>query len=146
MRFPFSLSRTIILDQKCYRITSEAYLLNHVEEYLEYLDMSATRIDNQLLLEKLDFIRGFRQKDFIRSLLVTIEIDSTHIRINLKTPTVILFLLGLIPVICSICGVFPPSTPLLAVFIWLINFIPKFIILSTVKSNLEHALASLSSS
>ena len=148
MRFPFAIAKTITFDQPAQNITSEGYLLNQLEERLSSLDMTITRLsDAELLLEKTDFVRSFRKKDFLRDLKVKVTLDQSKIRISLKTQTTLIFLFGLLPYGLYFAPAdkhIPFFLPLIiSTMIWCAVFIPKSVVITDIKNDLEYYLKRL---
>lgn len=92
-----SITRTIVLDQKDFGITSEGFFLNKIDEYMEQFGFVRSRIStDQLYYQKMDPGRFFRRKDIIRNVLYTVECDQSEIRIELKTEVILLVFIALI--------------------------------------------------
>lgn len=147
MTFPFAISGRIRFDQPHPKITSESYLLHQIEDNLNALGMTSTRIsDRELFLRKSDFVSAMRKQDFLRNLKVKVEIDQAAIQIVLTTETILIFIAGLLPY-----GLFlipgerlPFLFPfIVSVFFWVFGFVSKFVIVKNIKYNIEHYLKRL---
>lgn len=141
MKFPFSITQRIVLNQTEQKISSVNYVRNHVEESLRKLDMSIERInDDELFLRKTDFIKSYRKKDVLRNLNVKILIDQSTVQIILKTETIVIFIFGLVPFIFLLAPRInaPYTFPIITTsFIWIFGFFSKFVVLQEVKNELK---------
>lgn len=143
MNFPFSLSRTIILYQKDRNISSEAYLLHQIESKLSYLKMSVSKLsDNELFFQKTDLFRSWSPKDLLRNMSVSVLIHEERIEVKLKTETILILFFGLLASFTFLFfipfNIFNLLIPIL--FICLVGFTLKWVVLTEVKINLEHYL------
>jgi len=144
MKFPFSIAGTIVLNRADYGISSESYLLNHMEECLEQLNMSMDRLnDHELFLQKTDFIKGLNRKTYLKNLLVSVQIDQTRITIRLQTETILVFFFGAVLSFVLTTEKFPRALGLFALFGWILGYLIKWLVLSSVKHDLEQYLIQL---
>lgn len=148
MRFPFAITKTISFDQPPQKITSEKFFLNQLEERLSALDMTATRLgDDELFLEKTDFVKALRKKDFLRDLKVKVTLDKSKIHISLKTETFLVFIFGLLPYGLYFAPAdkhIPLFLPIIiSLLIWSAVFIPKSVVMNDLKNDLEDHLKRL---
>ena len=140
----FSLSRTIVLQQSDHHISSESYLLNHIEQQLEWLKMSVYRPnDNELFFQKTDFIRGLNVRTYLRNLRIIVDISSDEIRIQLETEMIFITLFGLCPVVMASTGVLPPTFGLMGIVVFGVGYLIKWIIIDNLKKDLLPLLESL---
>lgn len=144
MKFPFSISKRIIFNQPEQKITSERYLLNQVEDKLDNLDITIKRIgEDELFLQKTDFIRTLRKKDFLRNLSVKIKVDQSKIEIILVTETILIFIFGILPYSLLLVPNenFSFTFPLIAsTFFWGVGFLSKLLIIQEIKNDIEYYL------
>lgn len=83
---PLTITKRIVLYQSDYNITSEKYILGHIEEHMKPLGMFKMRYsDNELFYIKLDPFLLLGRKDDVRNILFTVHCDNEEIRIDLKT-------------------------------------------------------------
>ena len=144
MKFPFSISKTIKIEQKDYQISSEGYLLNHIEERLQLLNMGMRRISSSsLFLYKNDIIKGFRQKDLIDNLLVEVKFENTKIIIKLTSNTILLSVITLALLLLFLVQqnenhVMPLFFPMFA--LWIFAYLIKSVMLYEIKKDLDRFL------
>lgn len=142
MKFPFSISKKIIFKQPEQIITSERYLLNQIEDKLEDLDMTITRHgEDELFLQKMDFIRTLRKRNFLKNLTVKIVADRSTIQIIFTTETILIFVFGLLPYgfLLLEYSPFPFTFPFIAsFFIWGVGYLSKYLIIQDLKKEIEH--------
>jgi hypothetical protein len=144
VKFPFAISKKIIFNQPNQKITSDSYLLNQIEDRLDNLNMTIVRVgEDELFLQKTDFIQALRKKDFLRNMSVKVKTDDSTIEIILKTETILIFIFGLIPYIFLFASNqnFPFTFPIIiSTFIWGIGFLLKSLIMQEIKNDLENYL------
>ena len=123
---------------------ADGYILNQIESRLEGLDMKISRKgENELFLIKMDIVRTYRKKDMLRNLKVVVQTDDSTIQIILKTETIFVFLLGLLPLIAIFIGDNHFTARFLitsSIFYWSIGFLTKYFILRNVKNDIENHL------
>lgn len=147
MKFPFSISKRIIFKQPEQIITSERYLLNQIEDKLEDLDMTITRLgEDELFLQKNDIIKGQRKKDFLRNMHVKVETDQSTIQIILTTETILIFVFGLLPygLLLLEYSPFPFTFPfIVSSFIWGVGYLSKLLVMQNIKYDIEQYLKNM---
>ena len=144
MNFPFFISKQIIFKQPEHKITADGYILNQIESRLERLDMKITRKgENELFLRKMDIVRTYRKKDMLRNLMVVVKTDDSTIQITLKTETIFVFLIGLIPLIAIFFRDQNFTVTFLltsSFFYWSVGFLSKFLVMRNIKKDIENHL------
>lgn len=144
MKFPFYLSKKIVLQQPEQTISSEGYLLNHIEEKLDYLGMTMERSgQDELFLLRMNPLNTYQKKDFLRNLRVKVKTTDSTIEITLTSETILIAIAGAMPYLFLLIPNAPipwPVPVLVSAFFWGAGYIGKWIVLDEVKSVLEHQL------
>jgi len=139
MTFPFSIKRTIEIKQTENIITSEAYIIAHLEEEFENYGMTIQRLsENELFLIVMNPIRTGALRDSLRNLRVKVITDEKTIKIRLETETILFFFLGLIPFVMYPFKTFDISfliSLIASCIFWSIGYFIKFISLNSLRKD-----------
>jgi hypothetical protein len=88
MPFPFWSDNKIKFNIDEIGVSSEKYLINHIENYLATLDLGLVKkTDNKLIFHKGDLGNFLRRKDFIDNGMVKIIIRKDKLIVKIKSLT-----------------------------------------------------------
>lgn len=85
MRSPFYLTSDFSLPQRNFSITSESYLLNHIEQALSHRDIRFDRMGDNMLFHRQPIVRLMNRNNILRTLEITVTTDLNYISVKLKT-------------------------------------------------------------
>lgn len=147
MNFPFCVKSQLVIDQTEKLISSEKYVLNHIDQYMEQFDMRKKIMsDHQLFYSKGDFIKSFRTKDTLKTLLIEVKITSSSIQVTLETEVLFFLIIGLLtPVIAVIISGITFLLPAIVggLLLFLIGYWVKWSIVKHIQKGLEEHLSKL---
>lgn len=125
MIFPITIAKSIVLKQSDFNISSEKYILSHIEDHMGQFGMVKKRYsNNELFYMKLDPFRLNRRKDHIGNISFTVNCNEEEIRIKLKTNTILILLpFVLLTVGVSLSLHSMPSTNINKSFAWFLLFL-----------------------
>jgi hypothetical protein len=97
MKFPFSITNSIVLNQKDYGISSEKFILRIIDEHMTQYGMELKKYpENEFYYYKLDPLNLLRTKDLIRNLSIKVKCTDDEIIVVLQTQTIVFFFLAIL--------------------------------------------------
>ncbi len=148
MPFPISIDNKIVIKVKNVNISSEKYLINHIDDYLVALSFGYySKTNNSLFFHKNDLTVLLRRKDFIDNGKIKIKITDDNIIIKIKSYTFIMFLVVLLISIPFFFVSQPQIDSMIPIFIffWLfgMNYLTRFFAHKRLKKEIKTLIYNL---
>jgi len=147
VNFPFTIEKRIVLDRNEFPISSDGYVINHIEEYMDKYGMHKTRVGiNELFYMNIDLTRSSARRKIIQSLSFKVSVTESDIVVTIETSMIFVSLFSLIVLAASpFLLPFPiVLAPLLvAIGFFSVIYLVQLSLLTTIKSEVLEVLCAL---